>query len=132
MRMKDPIPQFTYVVEQLAARHPNLAYIQAVEPRVNGNIDREVQSGEVRVFPSQSISVSLTTSSSPMTSFGRFGTLVRSLLLEGITGSLLWRLWRKEAILWPLDVIIFRTYVLVVFVVLLKLNNSSVIVVHDT
>ena len=27
MRMDDPVPTFTYVVEQLKARHPKLAYL---------------------------------------------------------------------------------------------------------
>ena len=30
MRMKDPVPQFSYVIEQLKARHPDLAYIHVV------------------------------------------------------------------------------------------------------
>ena len=30
MRMEDPIPQFSYVVEQLKARHPDLAYIHII------------------------------------------------------------------------------------------------------
>ena len=47
--MADPIPTFSYVVKQLAERHPTLAYIHAIEPRVlNGYIDREVPEGEVR------------------------------------------------------------------------------------
>ena len=36
MRMKDPIPQFSHFVSQLAARHPALAYIHVVEARVKG------------------------------------------------------------------------------------------------
>jgi NADPH2 dehydrogenase len=36
MRMADPIPTFTYVVEQIKARHPDLAYIHLVEPRFAG------------------------------------------------------------------------------------------------
>ena len=36
MRMKDPVPQFSHVVSELATRYPNLAYIHAVEPRVDG------------------------------------------------------------------------------------------------
>lgn len=48
MRMKDPIPQFSHVISELAKRHPSLAYIHLVEPRVTGFIDREVQAGEVR------------------------------------------------------------------------------------
>lgn len=47
MRMADPIPTFSYVVQQLAERHSTLAYVHITEPRVNGNVDREVQAGEV-------------------------------------------------------------------------------------
>ena len=32
----DPVPQFSYFVEQLVARHPALAYVHVVEARVNG------------------------------------------------------------------------------------------------
>jgi len=40
MRMENPKPQFQYIVEQLAKRHPDLAYVHAVEPRVaQGDID---------------------------------------------------------------------------------------------
>ncbi|KAJ7023850.1 hypothetical protein C8F04DRAFT_1133452 [Mycena alexandri] len=41
MGMPDPLPTYSYVVSQLAARHPELAYLHLVEPRVNGNITRE-------------------------------------------------------------------------------------------
>ncbi|KAJ7348519.1 hypothetical protein DFH08DRAFT_914338 [Mycena albidolilacea] len=37
MGMADPLPTFSYVVSELAARHPSLAYLHLVEPRVNGN-----------------------------------------------------------------------------------------------
>lgn len=40
MRMDDPIPTFSYLMEQLAQRHPELAYVHFVEPRVSG--DNEV------------------------------------------------------------------------------------------
>ena len=36
MGMADPVPQFSYFVEQLVARHPALAYVHVVEARVNG------------------------------------------------------------------------------------------------
>lgn len=39
--MKDPIPQFSYLVEQLKARHPTLAYLHVVESRVAGSPDSE-------------------------------------------------------------------------------------------
>ena len=32
MRMDDPIPQFTYLVEQLKQRYPHLAYLHVVAP----------------------------------------------------------------------------------------------------
>ncbi|PIL29744.1 hypothetical protein GSI_08183 [Ganoderma sinense ZZ0214-1] len=34
MRMEDPIPQFTYLVDELRQRHPNLAYLHVVTPNV--------------------------------------------------------------------------------------------------
>ncbi|KAJ7439786.1 hypothetical protein FB451DRAFT_145599 [Mycena latifolia] len=40
MAMADPIPTFAYVIAELAARHPALAYLHLVEPRVNGNATR--------------------------------------------------------------------------------------------
>ena len=30
MRMEDPVPQFTYLVDELKQRHPNLAYIHVI------------------------------------------------------------------------------------------------------
>lgn len=39
MRMDDPIPQFTYVIEHLKAL--GLAYLHLIEARVSGNIDSE-------------------------------------------------------------------------------------------
>ncbi|EMD40610.1 hypothetical protein CERSUDRAFT_130642 [Gelatoporia subvermispora B] len=41
VHMVDPKPQFAYVVEQLKARHPDLAYLHLAEPRVSGTGDRE-------------------------------------------------------------------------------------------
>ncbi|KAJ7067751.1 hypothetical protein B0H15DRAFT_787320 [Mycena belliarum] len=41
MRMADPLPTFAYVVSALAARHPGLAYVHLVEPRINGNASCE-------------------------------------------------------------------------------------------
>ncbi|KAL1690560.1 hypothetical protein GGG16DRAFT_55350 [Schizophyllum commune] len=41
MRMEDPIPQFTYFVKELKARHPDFAYIHLVEPRVIGIENRD-------------------------------------------------------------------------------------------
>ncbi|KAJ7620249.1 hypothetical protein FB45DRAFT_929793 [Roridomyces roridus] len=42
MLMPDPKPTFTYLATQLAQRHPTLAYIHVVEPRVSGIETREV------------------------------------------------------------------------------------------
>lgn len=50
MRMKDPVPQFSYLVSQIAQRYPDFAYIHVVEPRVSGMTEREPQPGEVRGF----------------------------------------------------------------------------------
>ena len=32
MCMKDPVPQFTYLVEELVRRHPDLAYLHVITP----------------------------------------------------------------------------------------------------
>lgn len=48
MGMADPVPQYSYLVREIANRHPNLAYIHIVEPRVTGGgVDREAASHEV-------------------------------------------------------------------------------------
>ena len=49
MCMKDPVPQFTYLVDQLKQRHPNLAYLHVVTPGVMGSKGPEDES--VRVCP---------------------------------------------------------------------------------
>jgi NADPH2 dehydrogenase len=36
MGMEDPLPTFTTFVERIRTAHPNLAYIHAIEPRING------------------------------------------------------------------------------------------------
>ncbi|KAJ6505333.1 NADH:flavin oxidoreductase/NADH oxidase [Mycena sanguinolenta] len=41
MGMDDPLPTFSYVVSQLAARHSNLAYLHLVEPRIAGSFSAE-------------------------------------------------------------------------------------------
>ena len=51
MRVADPIPQFSYVVQQIAERHPNFAFVHVVEPRVQGATDVEVPAGEVCRLP---------------------------------------------------------------------------------
>ncbi|KAI0916451.1 hypothetical protein AcV5_002945 [Taiwanofungus camphoratus] len=50
MRMKDPIPTFTYFVKKIAEAHPDFAYIHLVEARVSGNMDREVVPEESNDF----------------------------------------------------------------------------------
>jgi NADPH2 dehydrogenase len=47
MRMSDPIPTFSYIVKQLAERYPSLAYVHVVEPRAQGDTDREQDDHEV-------------------------------------------------------------------------------------
>ncbi|KAK9381947.1 uncharacterized protein V2V93DRAFT_368312 [Kockiozyma suomiensis] len=46
MGMVDPYPTFSYLISQLEAKHPNLAYLHVIEPRVSGNVDRDAQTGE--------------------------------------------------------------------------------------
>jgi NADPH2 dehydrogenase len=41
MRMKDPEPTFAHLVTRFRDEYPNLAYLHAVEPRVNGYSDVE-------------------------------------------------------------------------------------------
>ncbi|CAL1711075.1 unnamed protein product [Somion occarium] len=50
MRMKDPIPTFKYLVSHIKELYPDFAYIHVVEPRVNGNTDREPEKGESNDF----------------------------------------------------------------------------------
>ncbi|EMD36589.1 hypothetical protein CERSUDRAFT_115624 [Gelatoporia subvermispora B] len=50
MRMADPKPQFAYVVEQLKARHPDLAFVHLVEPRISGTSERETDATESNDF----------------------------------------------------------------------------------
>jgi len=45
MKMEDPVPQFRHFVSELAALHPDMAYIHLVEPRVAGD-DHIAESGE--------------------------------------------------------------------------------------
>ncbi|KAJ7689330.1 NADH:flavin oxidoreductase/NADH oxidase [Mycena rosella] len=42
MGMKDPKPTFAYLVSQMLERHPDLAYIHLVEPRVDATTTRAV------------------------------------------------------------------------------------------
>ncbi|KAK0213636.1 hypothetical protein IW262DRAFT_1301107 [Armillaria fumosa] len=41
MNMKEPKPTFAYLVSQVKTRHPDLAYLHIIEPRIFGNFDRE-------------------------------------------------------------------------------------------
>ncbi|KAF7798995.1 hypothetical protein EIP86_010224 [Pleurotus ostreatoroseus] len=50
MRMEDPKPTFAYLVNRIAEKHPDLAYLHLVEPRVEGNLDRTVGPGESNDF----------------------------------------------------------------------------------
>jgi NADPH2 dehydrogenase len=36
MKMTDPIPQFSYILNSLASAHPSLSYVHLVEPRAQG------------------------------------------------------------------------------------------------
>jgi len=44
MKMTEPVPQFQYLVEQLAIRHPNLSYVHLIEGRASNGIDNEKES----------------------------------------------------------------------------------------
>lgn len=37
----NPVPVFSYLVEELAKRHPKLGYLHVIEPRVKGVFDRD-------------------------------------------------------------------------------------------
>ncbi|OSX61257.1 hypothetical protein POSPLADRAFT_1146971 [Postia placenta MAD-698-R-SB12] len=50
MRMADPKPTYTYLVSRIKDLYPEFAYIHVMEPRVDGNVDREVQAGESNDF----------------------------------------------------------------------------------
>jgi NADPH2 dehydrogenase len=39
MRMKDPVPTFSYLVSEAKRRHPNLLYLHVIEPRIGGTDD---------------------------------------------------------------------------------------------
>lgn len=47
MRMADPKPTFSYFVSEMTKRHPNLAFLHLIEPRTQGDQDREFESWEV-------------------------------------------------------------------------------------
>ncbi|KAI0826126.1 FMN-linked oxidoreductase [Irpex lacteus] len=50
MGLEDPVPTFSYVVQQLAERQPNLGFIHVIEPRTDGLNDRTPAPGESNEF----------------------------------------------------------------------------------
>jgi NADPH2 dehydrogenase len=44
--MTDPLPQFSHFVTALKERHPKLAYLHLVEPRISGSENRTVGNHE--------------------------------------------------------------------------------------
>jgi NADPH2 dehydrogenase len=38
MRERDPVPTFSYIIEQLRDRFPQLAYLHLIEPGIRGNM----------------------------------------------------------------------------------------------
>jgi len=52
MGMSDPIPTFSYVVNELRERHPDLAFIHAVQPRIDGDNGRSEAHPTTTVPPS--------------------------------------------------------------------------------
>ncbi|KAF7792773.1 hypothetical protein EIP86_003871 [Pleurotus ostreatoroseus] len=50
MGMKNPVPQFSHVVSELARRHPSFAYVHVIEPRVDGLQDIEIPEGQSNDF----------------------------------------------------------------------------------
>lgn len=50
MRMPNPKPTFAYLVTAFRDKHPKLAYLHVIEPRVAGNTDRASTEGESNDF----------------------------------------------------------------------------------
>ncbi|KAI0086369.1 FMN-linked oxidoreductase [Irpex rosettiformis] len=50
MGMKDPVPTYSYIVEKIKERHPTLAFVHVVEPRVDAYIDRPPLENESNDF----------------------------------------------------------------------------------
>ncbi|KAF8313586.1 FMN-linked oxidoreductase [Clavulina sp. PMI_390] len=50
MRMADPVPTFSHVIEQIKQRYPNFMYLHMIEPRIAGNDDSPGQPGESNDF----------------------------------------------------------------------------------
>lgn len=98
MKMKDPLPTFSYLVSEIAKRHPDFAYIHVTEPRVaGGGVDRsEVTEGEVAiVFPYLYLPSNL--SPREMRYFEKFGVPGHSLMQEGSPEISLWKQRKKTA-----------------------------------
>ena len=50
MGMEDPVPTYTYLVNQLSELFPDLAYLHVVEPRISPNGEDKVASpGQVHM-----------------------------------------------------------------------------------
>ncbi|KAF9479076.1 FMN-linked oxidoreductase [Pholiota conissans] len=47
MGMKDPIPQFTYLIQALKDQYPDLAFLHLVEPRIAGSGDADKSHAQV-------------------------------------------------------------------------------------
>jgi len=47
---EDPVPTYSHLVSELRRRHPDLAYIHVVEPRVDGIMDKELHDSESNDF----------------------------------------------------------------------------------
>jgi NADPH2 dehydrogenase len=47
MRMADPVPQFTYIIQTIHDQYPDLAYIHLVEPPVDEVVDMDPGSNDV-------------------------------------------------------------------------------------
>ena len=52
MGMKNPIPTYSYIVSELALRHPELAYAHVIEPGINGDDNGFAQGLDEGVTPS--------------------------------------------------------------------------------
>lgn len=54
MGMKNPIPTYSYLIEQMAQKHPHLLYLHLVEPQIIG--DRDINDDPVHEEHSSSLS----------------------------------------------------------------------------
>jgi NADPH2 dehydrogenase len=50
MREKNPVPTFSYIIEQLRDHFPQLAYLHLIEPGVQGNADTPAGAEESNDF----------------------------------------------------------------------------------